>query len=120
MFWKFKRFNIKLSSRILDKLSMTHCIAIHAYKGGTGKTTIAAKAAAPLVQMGKKVAILDLDVYAPSLHNYFKINPKKWINDFLDNNAGIYESVIDMTHLLFPIVRSIAHFKFEYCISTGI
>ncbi len=81
---------------------MTHCIAIHSYKGGTGKTTIAANAAALLVQMGKKVAILDLDVYAPSLHNYFKINPKKWINDFLDNNADIYESIIDMTHLLFP------------------
>ena len=81
---------------------MTHCIAIHSYKGGTGKTTIAANAAALLVQMGKKVAILDLDVYAPSLHNYFKINPKKRINDFLDNNAGIYESIIDMTHLLFP------------------
>jgi chromosome partitioning protein len=81
---------------------MTHCIAIHSYKGGTGKTTIAANAAALLVQMGKKVAILDLDVYAPSLHNYFKINPKKWINDFLDNNADIHESVIDITRLLFP------------------
>ena len=81
---------------------MTHCIAIHSYKGGTGKTTIAANAAALLVQMGKKVAILDLDVYAPSLHNYFKINPKKWINDFLDNNADIYESIIDTTPLLFP------------------
>jgi cellulose biosynthesis protein BcsQ len=41
-------------------------------------------------------------VYAPSLHNYFKINPKKWINDFLDNNADIYESIIDTTPLLFP------------------
>lgn len=81
---------------------MTHCIAIHSYKGGTGKTTIAANAAALLVQMGKKVAILDLDVYAPSLHNYFKITPKKWINDFLDNNADIYESIIDTTPLLFP------------------
>lgn len=81
---------------------MTHCIAIHSYKGGTGKTTIAANAAALLVQMGKKVTILDLDVYAPSLHNYFKISPKKWINDFLDNNADIYESIIDTTSLLFP------------------
>ena len=80
---------------------MTHCIAIHSYKGGTGKTTIAANTAALLVKMGKKVAILDLDVYAPSLHNYFKINPKKWINDFLDNNADIYESIIDMTEILF-------------------
>jgi chromosome partitioning protein len=80
---------------------MTHCIAIHSYKGGTGKTTIAANTAALLVKLGKKVAILDLDVYAPSLHNYFKINPKKWINDFLDNNADVYESIIDMTEIVF-------------------
>ena len=52
---------------------MTHCIAIHSYKGGTGKTTIAANIAALLAMSGKKVAILDLDIYAPSLHTYFKI-----------------------------------------------
>ena len=54
---------------------MTHCIAIHSYKGGTGKTTIAANIAALLAMSGKKVAILDLDIYAPSLHTYFKIAP---------------------------------------------
>ncbi len=80
---------------------MTHCIAIHSYKGGTGKTTIAANAAALLVKMGKRVALLDLDVYAPSLHNYFKMTPKKWINDFLDNNADIYETMIDITTALY-------------------
>jgi len=76
---------------------MTHCIAIHSYKGGTGKTTIAANTAALLVKTGKKVALLDLDIYAPSLHNYFKITPKKWINDFLDNNANIEETILDVT-----------------------
>lgn len=80
---------------------MTHCIAIHSYKGGTGKTTIAANAAASFIKMGKKVAILDLDVYAPSLHNYFKIMPKKWINDFLDNNADLHETILDMTDKIF-------------------
>ncbi len=80
---------------------MTHCIAFHSYKGGTGKTTIAANAAASFVKMGKKVAILDLDVYAPSLHDYFKINPKKWINDFLENNANLDETIIDITQKVF-------------------
>ena len=76
---------------------MTHCIAIHSYKGGTGKTTFAANTAALLVKTGKKVALLDLDIYAPSLHNYFKITPKKWINDFLDSNANIEETILDVT-----------------------
>jgi MinD-like ATPase involved in chromosome partitioning or flagellar assembly len=88
---------------------MTHCIAIHSYKGGTGKTTIAANSAALLVKMGKRVAILDLDVYAPSLHNYFKINPKKWINDFLDNNADINEAIVDLTDTHLRQLKEVSH-----------
>ena len=89
---------------------MTHCIAIHSYKGGTGKTTIAANTAALLVKTGKKVALLDLDIYAPSLHNYFKITPKKWINDFLDNNADIEETILDVTESIHNKGESLGKF----------
>jgi len=89
---------------------MTHCIAIHSYKGGTGKTTIAANTAALLVKTGKKVALLDLDIYAPSLHNYFKITPKKWINDFLDNNSNIEETILDVTESIHNKGESLGKF----------
>jgi chromosome partitioning protein len=89
---------------------MTHCIAIHSYKGGTGKTTIAANTAALLVKTGKKVALLDLDIYAPSLHTYFKVTPKKWINDFLDNNANIEETIVDLTESIYNKEGSIGKF----------
>ena len=48
---------------------MTRSIVFHSYKGGTGKTTIAANFAALLTKKGYRVFLLDLDVYAPSLQS---------------------------------------------------
>lgn len=73
------------------------CIAFHSYKGGTGKTTIAANLAAMLAVKGYRVSLVDLDVYAPSLQNYFDFTPNKWINDLLIDNAKITDVMIDMT-----------------------
>jgi MinD-like ATPase involved in chromosome partitioning or flagellar assembly len=50
---------------------MIKIIAFHSYKGGTGKTTIAANFAAMLAKKVYRVFLMDLDVYAPSLHTYF-------------------------------------------------
>jgi chromosome partitioning protein len=76
---------------------MASCIAFHSYKGGTGKTTIAANLAALLAKKGYRVFLLDLDVYAPSLHSYFDKNPKRWINDFLNGTAEVKDIIIDVT-----------------------
>lgn len=72
-------------------------IAFHSYKGGTGKTTLACNLAAVLVTSGYKVSMLDLDVYAPSLHAYFGHTPRRWINDLLLGDAKITEVMVDMT-----------------------
>jgi MinD-like ATPase involved in chromosome partitioning or flagellar assembly len=79
---------------------LTKCIAFHSYKGGTGKTTLAANFAALLAKNGYRAFLLDLDVYAPSLHSYFETEPKKWINDFLYENAELDEVVIDFTSII--------------------
>src|SRR6476659_6132388 len=72
---------------------MTHCIAIHSYKGGTGKTTIAANIAALLAMSGKKVDILDgnasldetiLDITTSIGNN--KIAPGKYYAGFTNPN----------------------------------
>ncbi|MFL6346032.1 MAG: AAA family ATPase [Nitrososphaeraceae archaeon] len=76
---------------------MASCIAFHSYKGGTGKTTIAANLAALLAKKGYRVFLLDLDVYAPSLHSYFDKNPKRWINDFLNGTAEVRDIIMDVT-----------------------
>jgi chromosome partitioning protein len=79
---------------------LTKCIAFHSYKGGTGKTTLAANFAALLAKKGYRAFLLDLDVYAPSLQSYFNTEPKKWINDFLYDNAELKEVVLDFTPVI--------------------
>jgi chromosome partitioning protein len=90
----------------LDFQTLTKCIAFHSYKGGTGKTTLAANFAALLAKKGYRAFLLDLDVYAPSLQSYFDTEPKKWINDFLYDNAELKEVVLDFTPLIDKIVGS--------------
>jgi chromosome partitioning protein len=82
---------------------LTKCIAFHSYKGGTGKTTLGANFAASLAKSGYRVALIDLDVYAPSLQSYFDNEPNKWINDFLYSNAEIDDIMVDMT----PVVSKL-------------
>ena len=75
-------------------------IAFHSYKGGTGKTTIGSNCAALLAKQGFKVALLDLDVYAPSLLAYFQRQPRKWLNDYLLGEAEVEDVMTDVTDLL--------------------
>jgi len=76
---------------------MTRTVAFHSYKGGTGKSTIAANLAAKLATNGYNVALLDLDVYAPSLHVYFEQSPRKWINNLLANESQLSDVMVDLT-----------------------
>ena len=84
---------------------MASCIAFHSYKGGTGKTTIAANLAALLAKKGHRVFLLDLDVYAPSLQAYFDKEPKRWINDFLNGTAEVEDVIMDLT----PAIEEVYH-----------
>lgn len=80
--------------------TMTKCVAFHSYKGGTGKSTISSNLAAALARKGFTAVLLDLDVYAPSLQDYFQWQPKKSINDYLFENANVDEVIQDLTGVL--------------------
>jgi chromosome partitioning protein len=75
-------------------------IALHSYKGGTGKTTLIANLAAIYAKSGFNVALLDFDLYAPSLSAYFKKKPQTFINDLLNGQANISDILYDLTNEL--------------------
>jgi cellulose biosynthesis protein BcsQ len=78
-------------------------ITFHSYKGGTGKTTLAANLAALLAKKGNNVCIVDIDVYAPSLHAYFgdfvQNKIKNTINDYIVGACGVDDLLVQVTPL---------------------
>jgi ATP-binding protein involved in chromosome partitioning len=51
-------------------------LAVASGKGGVGKSTVTANLAAALIRQGKKVGIIDADVYGASIPNILKIDIK--------------------------------------------
>jgi MinD-like ATPase involved in chromosome partitioning or flagellar assembly len=78
-------------------MGLLKTVAFHSYKGGTGKTTLISNIAALYAKNGFNVALLDFDLYAPSLSSYFKKKPSVFINDLLSGQAKISDVVYDLT-----------------------
>jgi len=73
-------------------------IAIHSYKGGTGKTLLSINLAALYANKGKNVCLLDLDFRAPSLQAIFKVRDVEyWINDYLNGVCEIKKVLKDVS-----------------------
>jgi len=79
---------------------MVKSFTIHSHKGGTGKTMVTMNMAAYLVKKGKRVAVLDLDLNAPSMQTYAPKRDELMINDMFLNNADPENVFFDATHLV--------------------
>ena len=72
-------------------MKMSKIVAVHSYKGGTGKTLLSVNLAATFAKHGKKVCLFDLDFRAPSLFAEF------WLNDYLNGKCDINKVLIDLS-----------------------
>jgi MinD-like ATPase involved in chromosome partitioning or flagellar assembly len=81
------------------KMKTGKIIAVHSYKGGTGKTLISVNLAATFAKHGKKVCLFDLDFRAPSLFAIFKIESANfWLNDYLNGKCNINETFTNLSN----------------------
>jgi len=77
---------------------MGKIIAVHSYKGGTGKTLLSINLAATFAKRGKKVCLFDLDFRAPSLATLLKIDKAEyWLNDYLNGVCEINKVLLDIS-----------------------
>jgi len=77
---------------------MGKIVAIHSYKGGTGKTLLSVNLSTLYANRGKNVALLDLDFRAPSLQAILKVqNSEYWINDYLNGVCDIKKALVDLS-----------------------
>lgn len=77
---------------------MGKIVAVHSYKGGTGKTLLSVNIAAIFARHGKKVCLFDLDFRAPSLATLLKIDKAEyWMNDYLNGVCEIDKVLVDMS-----------------------
>lgn len=82
---------------------MTELIMLHSFRGGTGKTNISANVGALLAMNGLRVGIIDTDIQSPGIHVLFGLDEKsmnKTLNNYLWEDNGIEEVVIDVTETL--------------------
>ncbi len=72
-------------------------VAVHSFKGGTGKSTLTSNIAVCLASKGWKVGVMDMDLEGPGLHVIFNIAPsdvQATLNDVLMGTANPGQAVI--------------------------
>jgi MinD-like ATPase involved in chromosome partitioning or flagellar assembly len=67
---------------------MARIIAMHSYRGGTGKSITAANIAVPMAQRGYRVALVDADLQSPALNVLLQTNAPSSCHSLTDFLLG--------------------------------
>jgi septum site-determining protein MinD len=75
-------------------------VALHSYRGGTGKSNSTANLAVLIARTGMRVGVVDTDIHSPGIHVIFNFRVetiKHTLNDFLHGNCAIQQAAYDVT-----------------------
>lgn len=79
---------------------MSRIIAVHSFRGGTGKSNAAANVAAVLAAEGRRVAVVDCDLQSPGIHALFSLEQDaipRALNDYLWGGCAIAETAYEVS-----------------------
>ena len=79
---------------------MSRIIAIHSFRGGTGKSNTTANVAALLAAEGRRVGVVDTDIQSPGIHVLFGVDQETLsnsLNDYLWGRCQIEQAAHDVT-----------------------
>lgn len=81
------------------KLTVSHLICVHSFRGGTGKSNISSNVAGQLARRGARVAVVDTDLQSPGVHALFGLAETDGVtlNDFLWDHGAASEAARDVT-----------------------
>lgn len=78
-------------------------VAIHSFRGGTGKSSLTSSLAVSLAKQGKRVGIVDIDLLSPGMHVLFGLKDRalgRTLNDYLRGDCLLHEAALDMNRCL--------------------
>ncbi|MGC1305920.1 MAG: response regulator [Phormidesmis sp.] len=78
-------------------------VAVHSFRGGTGKSNLTSNLAISMARQGKRVGIIDTDLQSPGIHVLFGLDDGalgRTLNDYLWGDCSLYEAAHDLSHLL--------------------
>jgi MinD-like ATPase involved in chromosome partitioning or flagellar assembly len=82
---------------------VTQIIAVHSFRGGTGKSNLLANLSVKLAQSGQRIGIVDTDIQSPGIHVLFgfdKAAVQYSLNDYLWSRCTIQETSYDVSSVL--------------------
>jgi MinD-like ATPase involved in chromosome partitioning or flagellar assembly len=82
---------------------MPRVIAIHSFRGGTGKSNLTANLATTIAAQGRRVGIVDTDIQSPGIHALFGLDEERMersLNDYLWGKCSIEDVAYDMSATL--------------------